>query len=153
MRVADVFRSSLRADDIAARFGGEEFVVLLPETDFEDALALAERIRQTVGRQRVSVGEIGETLSATVSIGIAMCPRDGSDMSSLIHSADLAVYRAKIQGRNRVVDGQRRAAQRARAELRVVGAEAGARPRCGASARGGASFGRSSRGPRSRPPR
>ena len=105
-RVADVFRSSLRADDIAARFGGEEFVVLLPETEFEDALALAERIRETIGRQRVSVGEIGETLSATVSIGIAMCPRDGSDTSSLIHSADLAVYRAKIQGRNRVVDGR-----------------------------------------------
>ena len=79
-RVADVFRNSLRADDIAARFGGEEFVVLLPETEFEDALALAERIRETVGRQRVSVGEIGETLSATVSIGIAMCPRDGSDI-------------------------------------------------------------------------
>ena len=104
-RVADVFRSSLRADDIAARFGGEEFVVLLPETELEDALALAERVRETIGRQRVSVGEIGETLSATVSIGIAMCPRDGSDMSSLIHTADLAVYRAKIQGRNRVVDG------------------------------------------------
>ena len=105
-RVADVFRSSLRADDIAARFGGEEFVVLLPETEFDDAFALAERIRETIGRQRVSVGEIGETLSATVSIGIAMCPRDGTDSSSLIHSADLAVYRAKIQGRNRVVDGR-----------------------------------------------
>ena len=152
-RVADVFRSSLRADDIAARFGGEEFVVLLPETDFEDALALAERVRETIGRQRVSVGEIGETLSATVSIGIAMCPRDGSDMSSLIHSADLAVYRAKIQGRNRVVDGSVESLGELAAELRVVGAEAGARPRFGASRRGGASFGRSSRGPRSRPPR
>ena len=106
VRVADVFRNSLRADDTAARFGGEEFVVLLPDTEFEDALALAERIRQTVGRQKISVGEIGETLTATVSIGIAMCPRDGSDTSSLIHSADLAVYRAKIQGRNRVVDGR-----------------------------------------------
>ena len=106
VRVADVFRNSLRADDVAARFGGEEFVVLLPDTEFEDALALAERIRQTVGRQKISVGEIGETLTATVSIGIAMCPRDGSDTSSLIHSADLAVYRAKIQGRNRVVDGR-----------------------------------------------
>ena len=49
------------------------------------------------------MGEIGETLTATVSIGIAMCPRDGTDTSSLIHSADLAVYRAKLQGRNRVL--------------------------------------------------
>jgi diguanylate cyclase (GGDEF)-like protein len=71
-RVADVFRSSLRADDVAARFGGEEFVVLLPDTDFADALALAERIRETIGRQKISVGEIGETLTATVSIGVAM---------------------------------------------------------------------------------
>ena len=126
-RVADVFRSSLRADDIAARFGGEEFVLLLPDTDLDAALALAERVRETIGRQRVTVGEIGETLSATVSIGIAMCPRDGTDTTSLIHSADLAVYRAKIQGRNRVVDGSVEPLGELAAELRVVGAEAEAR--------------------------
>ena len=131
--VADVFRSSLRADDIAARFGGEEFVVLLPETDFEDALALAERIRETIGRQRVSVGEIGETLSATVSIGIAMCPRDGSDTSSLIHSADLAVYRAKIQGRNRVVDGRVEPLGELAPNSEWWGPKPSARPRSGAS--------------------
>ena len=151
--VADVFRSSLRADDIAARFGGEEFVVLLPETDFEAALALAERVRETIGRQRVSVGEIGETLSATVSIGIAMCPRDGSDMSSLIHYRRSRRVPRQDPGAQPCCRRQRRVAQRARAELRVVGTEAGARPRFGASSRGGASFGRSSRGPRSRPPR
>ncbi len=104
-RIADVFRSSLRADDIAARFGGEEFVVLLPDTEAAAAFALAERIRETIGRQRVPIGEIGEVLSATVSIGVSMCPRDGTDTAALIHRADLAVYRAKIQGRNRVVDG------------------------------------------------
>ena len=105
-RIADVFRSSLREDDIAARFGGEEFVLLLPDTDIDAALALAERVRETIGRQRVPVGEGGETLSATVSIGVAMCPRDGTETTTLIHCADLAVYRAKIQGRNRVVDGR-----------------------------------------------
>ncbi len=104
-RIADVFRRDLRSDDIAARFGGEEFVLLLPDTDLNDALALAERVREAIGRQRVTVGAIGETLSATVSIGVAMYPRDGTDPSALIHRADLAVYRAKIQGRNRVVEG------------------------------------------------
>jgi len=104
-RIADVFRHNLRADDLAARFGGEEFVLLLPDTELVDALALAERVREAVGNERVTVGAISETLSATVSIGVAMCPRDGTDANTLIHRADLAVYRAKIQGRNRVVDG------------------------------------------------
>jgi diguanylate cyclase (GGDEF)-like protein/putative nucleotidyltransferase with HDIG domain len=104
-RIADVFRRNLRADDVAARFGGEEFVLLLPDTELEHALALAERVREAVGRERVDVAAISETLSATVSIGVAMCPRDGTDPGTLIHRADLAVYRAKIQGRNRVVDG------------------------------------------------
>ena len=104
-RIADVFRHNLRVDDVAARFGGEEFVLLLPDTELVDALALAERVREAVGNERVTVGAISETLSATVSIGVAMCPRDGTDANTLIHRADLAVYRAKIQGRNRVVDG------------------------------------------------
>jgi len=104
-RIADVFRRNLRVDDVAARFGGEEFVLLLPDTELANALALAERVREAVGKERVDVAAISETLSATVSIGVAMCPRDGTDPSTLIHRADLAVYRAKIQGRNRVVDG------------------------------------------------
>ena len=104
-RIADVFRRNLRVDDVAARFGGEEFVLLLPDTELVDALALAERVREAIGRERVTVDAIKETLSATVSIGVAICPRDGSDANTLIHRADLAVFRAKIQGRNRVVDG------------------------------------------------
>ncbi len=104
-RIAAVFHRDLRSDDIAARFGGEEFVLLLPDTDLEHALALAERVRGAIGRERIRVAAINETLSATVSIGVAMCPRDGTDSSALIHRADTAVYRAKIQGRNRVVDG------------------------------------------------
>ena len=104
-RIAEVFGRDLRSDDIAARFGGEEFVLLLPDTDLERALALAERVREAIARECIRVEAIDATLSATVSIGVAMCPRDGKDSSTLIHCADLAVYRAKIQGRNRVVDG------------------------------------------------
>jgi len=105
VRIADVFRRNLRVDDVAARFGGEEFVLLLPDTELVDALALAERVREAIGKERVTVDAIEETLSATVSIGVAISPRDGSDANTLIHRADLAVFRAKIQGRNRVVDG------------------------------------------------
>ena len=104
-RIAEVFRRDLRSDDIAARFGGEEFVLLLPDTDLERAVALAERVRAAISRERIRVDAIDVTLSATVSIGVAMFPRDGKDSTALIHCADLAVYRAKIQGRNRVVDG------------------------------------------------
>ena len=103
-RIAEVFRDKLRGGDAAGRFGGEEFVVLLPETHREDALALAERLREAVQRERITTGT-GETISATISLGLAMWPRDGTDAAALVHRADLAVYRAKIQGRNRVVDG------------------------------------------------
>jgi len=104
-RIAEVFQHNLRSDDVAARFGGEEFIVLLPQTGREDALALAERLRSAVQRERIPAETTGELVSATVSIGLAMCPRDGTEPAALIHRADLAVYRAKIQGRNRVVDG------------------------------------------------
>ena len=115
---------NLRADDIAARFGGEEFVLLLPDTEFADAVALAERIRETIGKQRVTVGAIGETVSATVSIGIAMYPRDGT-RSEHAHPprrpCRLPGQDPGAQPRRR---RRRRAARRAPAELGVVGAEA-----------------------------
>jgi diguanylate cyclase (GGDEF)-like protein/putative nucleotidyltransferase with HDIG domain len=100
--VADVFRSQLRHYDVAARFGGEEFSILLPETPVEKALEIAERIRRAVAERSVDVSTSSEPIHATVSIGVASFPSDGSDQNSLIHQSDLAVYRAKLQGRNRV---------------------------------------------------
>ena len=100
--VADVFRSQLRHYDVAARFGGEEFSILLPETPVEKALEIAERIRRAVAVRSVDVSTSSEPIHATVSIGVASFPSDGSDQNSLIHQSDLAVYRAKLQGRNRV---------------------------------------------------
>jgi diguanylate cyclase (GGDEF)-like protein/putative nucleotidyltransferase with HDIG domain len=100
--VADVFRSQLRHYDVAARFGGEEFSILLPETPVEKALEIAERIRRAVAERSVDVSTSSEPIHATVSIGVASFPSDGSDQNALIHQADLAVYRAKLQGRNRV---------------------------------------------------
>ncbi|HSX22803.1 MAG TPA: diguanylate cyclase [Gaiellaceae bacterium] len=100
--VAEIFRSQLRHYDVPARFGGEEFSILLPETPPADAYEIAERIRREVAESRFEVETADVPLRATVSVGVATYPEDGRDANQLIHSADLAVYRAKLQGRNRV---------------------------------------------------
>ena len=102
--IAEVFRAQLRHYDVPARFGGEEFAILLPETPPEQAFEIAERIRRTVAESSFDVETSSEPIRATISIGVAGYPRDGSDANELIHQADLAVYRAKLQGRNRVLD-------------------------------------------------
>jgi diguanylate cyclase (GGDEF)-like protein/putative nucleotidyltransferase with HDIG domain len=102
--IAEVFRAQLRHYDVPARFGGEEFAILLPETPPEKAFEIAERIRRTIAASAFDVETSSEPIKATVSIGVAGFPRDGADANELIHQADLAVYRAKLQGRNRVLD-------------------------------------------------
>jgi diguanylate cyclase (GGDEF)-like protein/putative nucleotidyltransferase with HDIG domain len=102
--IADTFREELRGYDIPARFGGEEFSILLPETEPEEALEIAERIRKAVAAKLFEVETSDAPLRATISMGIAAYPRDGNDMTELVHQADVAVYRAKLQGRNRVLD-------------------------------------------------
>ncbi|MDX6504776.1 MAG: hypothetical protein QOE29_1901, partial [Gaiellaceae bacterium] len=101
--VADVFRQQLRHFDVPARFGGEEFSILLPETPVEQALEIAERVRRAVAAELFEVSTSSDPIRATVSIGVATFPGDGGDQNELIHQADLAVYRAKLQGRNRVL--------------------------------------------------
>jgi len=101
--IAEVFRAQLRHYDVPARFGGEEFSILLPETPPEQATEIAERIRRAVAERTFDVETSSEPIRATVSIGVAAFPKDGIDANELIHQADLAVYRAKLQGRNRVL--------------------------------------------------
>jgi diguanylate cyclase (GGDEF)-like protein/putative nucleotidyltransferase with HDIG domain len=101
--IAEIFRKQLRHYDIPARFGGEEFAIVLPETTPEQALEMAERIRRAVADHRFEVETSSDPIRATVSMGIAGYPEDGVDPNELIHQADLAVYRAKLQGRNRVL--------------------------------------------------
>jgi diguanylate cyclase (GGDEF)-like protein/putative nucleotidyltransferase with HDIG domain len=101
--IAEVFRQQLRHYDVPARFGGEEFSILLPETPPEQAMEIAERIRRAVAEKEFEVETAAEPIRATVSIGVAGFPKDGVDANELIHQADLAVYRAKLQGRNRVL--------------------------------------------------
>jgi diguanylate cyclase (GGDEF)-like protein/putative nucleotidyltransferase with HDIG domain len=102
--IAETFRAQLRHYDVPARFGGEEFAILLPETPPEQAFEIAERIRRAVAASAFDVETSSEPIRATVSIGVAGFPRDAADANELIHQADLAVYRAKLQGRNRVLD-------------------------------------------------
>ena len=101
--IAEVFRAELRHYDVPARFGGEEFSILLPETPPEQAFEIAERIRRAVAERLYDVETSSEPIRATVSIGVAGYPKDAQDPNALIHQADLAVYRAKLQGRNRVL--------------------------------------------------
>src|SRR5918994_498606 len=101
--IAEVFRAELRHYDVPARFGGEEFSILLPETPPEQAMEIAERIRRAVAGRLYDVETSSEPIRATVSIGVACYPKDAQDPNALIHQADLAVYRAKLQGRNRVL--------------------------------------------------
>jgi diguanylate cyclase (GGDEF)-like protein len=93
-------RESVREIDLVGRFGGEEFVVLLPEADLVMAREVAERLRKFVAKTQIqtSVGE----LSITVSIGVAAYDENTPELEILIARADQAMYVAKHRGRNRV---------------------------------------------------
>ncbi len=93
--------STLRSIDTLGRYGGEEFVVLLPETDADAALQAADRLRQAV-MDHVFTVDSGVELQTTVSIGVATYPADGATCRTLLRSADAALYRAKRLGRNQV---------------------------------------------------
>ncbi|MFC3608621.1 GGDEF domain-containing protein [Stutzerimonas tarimensis] len=93
-------RSQLREIDELARFGGEEFVVLLPNTPREQAQQVAERLRLAMAERVVEAGN-GQTLRCTVSIGIVQLNDDTPDLHALLKAADRALYQAKESGRNR----------------------------------------------------
>jgi diguanylate cyclase (GGDEF)-like protein len=95
--VGSVLRSVLRASDFAARFGGEEFIVLLPDTDRSGALILAEKLRTAIAS-----AEVAGVGSVSASLGVAVMPDDAGDPEQLLRKADRALYVAKSAGRNRV---------------------------------------------------
>lgn len=100
--VASIIKRCLRDYDLAARFGGEEFAILLPETGPEQAFAVAERIRDQVASARFVVPTSDPSIQTTLSLGVATFPVDGWDPDEILHQADLAVYHAKLEGRNQV---------------------------------------------------
>lgn len=99
-QLAAMLRSAARSSDVACRFGGEEFVLLLPNMPQPMARERAEQWRTRFAASSISFGEF--RMQATLSIGIATYPGDGTSPQALIHSADRALYRAKTEGRNRV---------------------------------------------------
>jgi diguanylate cyclase len=101
--IASVLRERVRENDLAARYGGEELIGVLPGADLETCHIIAERIRATIAECRITRRSTGEYLpDITVSIGIAQF-RPGESMSDLIERCDRALYRAKALGRNRTV--------------------------------------------------
>lgn len=95
--------TNVRAVDLPCRLGGEEFVVVMPGTDMEDARRIAERIRRDVGSTPFRVMGGRELLTVTISIGVAACAGPGDTPESLLKRADEGVYEAKAAGRDRVV--------------------------------------------------
>ncbi|MEB3887070.1 diguanylate cyclase [Lyngbya sp. CCY1209] len=99
--MADVTRNALRQVDIFGRFGGEEFVVFLPETPLPDAVTVADRIREAIAS--VSVAMDDAAIRMTVSIGVATYQTEEPNLDTLLMRADKALYEAKQRGRDRVV--------------------------------------------------
>ncbi len=104
--VAQCMLHSIRDNDLVFRYGGEEFVVLLPDTDAKGGALVAERIRKTVEDFIFDKGT--NNLKITVSIGVSACPANANEVRALIASADVALYKAKETGKNRVVASQDR---------------------------------------------
>ncbi len=96
--IAAALRGSLRAGDSAGRYGGDEFVALLPEADLGEALAVAERARAAITAIALAAGDA--TIHATTSLGVAALPRHARDRDALIAAADQAAYAAKDAGKN-----------------------------------------------------
>lgn len=99
--VSEVFVHNIRTEDIACRYGGEEFTIILPDTSVEGACDRAESILAAIASLRVAVGDevFGDL---TISIGLSFFPGDGDSSDQLLQRADTALYRAKRQGRNRL---------------------------------------------------
>jgi diguanylate cyclase (GGDEF)-like protein len=98
--VAKIIKDSLRQIDLVCRYGGEEFSIILTETDRSGAMFAAERIRQSVENRRIRAYD--EELSVTISVGISVFPSHGRDTNELLDKADQALYQAKQAGRNKV---------------------------------------------------
>ena len=117
--VADVLRGDTRATDLAARFAGDEFVLILPETDLAGALRVAEKVRVDIAR--IALPHDGALVRTSASIGLVTYPDDGRASAELVRRADLAMYEAKRRGKDQIVRYARQA------NARPPGAKAGSR--------------------------
>jgi diguanylate cyclase (GGDEF)-like protein len=101
--IANIAKDCLRVSDVIARFGGEEFAVIMPQTEREEAILVSERIRKSIKEQIPVTWNVFPRKSISVSIGIATFPYDGKERKELIRNADKALYMAKMEGKDRTV--------------------------------------------------
>ncbi|MBX3681088.1 MAG: GGDEF domain-containing protein, partial [Rhodocyclaceae bacterium] len=116
---AAAIKKSLRAQDVISRTGGDEFLVICPDTSMEAALICAERVRRSVERLSIAIDD--QVLRVTISVGVAIRDRTMTDPDALIKRADESSYVAKAQGRNRV------------AAIQLESRESSSAPRLGAA--------------------
>ena len=102
-RIAQLMNQNIREVDLIARFGGEEFIALLTNTNSDEAYRVGEKLREIIAKEKFKGEEILPEKKITISIGVACCPDDTEDMNELENLADLALYEAKRQGKNKVV--------------------------------------------------
>jgi two-component system cell cycle response regulator len=100
---ANRISANIRGIDLACRYGGEEFVVVMPDTDVDFAYTIAERLRKSVETTPIEISRAPGALNVTISIGIAASAGGDDNAEKLLHRADQALYRAKREGRNRVI--------------------------------------------------
>jgi len=101
-KLGQLLQHNTRGEDIACRYGGEEFILILPNTSLQDAMKRAEAIR-SLAEKKLRVDRGDQTISATLSAGVAAFPDSGPDLETVAQAADKALYQAKEQGRNKVV--------------------------------------------------
>jgi diguanylate cyclase (GGDEF)-like protein/PAS domain S-box-containing protein len=101
-QLSHLLQSSVRTVDYVARYGGEELVIIMPEVEVDEALEMAERLRNLVELSQIPLAS-GKQVGVTVSIGVASFPMHGQEASLLFSKADEAMYQAKKNGRNRVI--------------------------------------------------
>jgi two-component system cell cycle response regulator len=104
-KIGNLLSDSFRQSDTAGRYGGEEFVVILPETDMAAAQQKLESLRESVASTPIELGTRGEQVQVTISAGLASFPQDGEHAAELFALADERMFQAKREGRNRVVAG------------------------------------------------
>jgi len=97
-----VIRNRVRAGDFAARIGGEEFVVALPETSSVDAVTMAEQLRRAIAENPIRINGQRDVANVTISIGVASWPEHGEEITRLLERADNRLYEAKLAGRDQV---------------------------------------------------
>jgi two-component system cell cycle response regulator len=104
-KIGALLHDTFRQSDTAGRYGGEEFVVILPETDIAAAQQKLESLRESVASSPIALGTRAEKIQMTISTGLATFPQDGENAAELFALADERMFQAKREGRNRVVAG------------------------------------------------